>query len=60
MVEKALSKLAAAKSKWQHVRGLAQAMVASAQRLHWAVIDAFTIHTDQDRVLELDKDPQRL
>ena len=57
MVAKAQAVLSAAVSPWQRVHGPAKAMVASAQRLRWEVLDAFTVRTDLGRTLVLTSDP---
>ena len=56
MVRSALSRIAAAKSPWQHVHGPGAAMVASAQRLGWTVHDENSVRTDMGRTLLFDTD----
>ena len=57
MVVCAKTKLAAAKSIWQHVRGPAAATVASAWRLGWQVHSYSALTTDLGRSLDLTLDP---
>ena len=51
MVDKLLVKLAEAKSVWQLVRGPAAAMIASARRLGWTVVNATELITDHVKTL---------
>ena len=44
-------------SPWQNVRGPAAAMLASADRLSWQVLDHSTLVTDAGRTLQLELDP---
>ena len=56
MVTRALRTLAARDSPWAMVRGPAAAFVASAWRLGWRVLDAFTVEADAGAQLDLRRD----
>ena len=56
-VAKLSAKLTQVRSIWQHVRGPAAAMIASAWRLGWHIVSATELVTDAGRTLHLDLDP---
>ncbi len=53
----AKKRLAKARRPWSAVNGPAAAMVATAARLNWTVVDAVTLISDTGRRLELRRDP---
>jgi hypothetical protein len=57
MVSHSLVKLSSAKSPWHKCYGPAAAYILTCWRLQWVVLDAFTVVTDQGRVLHLRLDP---